>query len=414
MAENRVLAEAMAELGLSQAGLARRINTENEVLTGREGRLTDRDVRRYLEGKTLWPHARQRLCLEEVFGRPAVELGFVPRGKTVQAPPEDSVHRRTFVTAASGTALTTATPGLSRLGMSDVLRYEREYVQILEDDWRVGGARRVEAAAVELSVRITSTLSTGNASPRVRQKLYSLASDAISTAAFAAIDAKAWSRARKHLDRAVTFAGLSGDSETQYHVWNHLAMTAGQRGDFIEVAAAADAMKSLWVARCDPAYASLAHMRNARALARSHQRSDALKALAAAEKSFARSAEGDRPTWIGFYDQSEVDGLSASLWFSLGDFDRAEYFFHRTLSGIRPELVRNRALYSAHLALAQASQGELELACSTGQSAYEMLTPGSGSKRTTDTLGKVRQLVASAGSTASEITAWIERSQQWS
>ncbi|MFJ9590852.1 hypothetical protein [Streptomyces acidicola] len=43
----------------------------------------------------------------------------------------------------------------------------------------------------------------------------------ISTAAFAAIDAKARTRARKHLDRAVTFAGLSGDSETQYHVWNH-------------------------------------------------------------------------------------------------------------------------------------------------------------------------------------------------
>ncbi|MER6380740.1 XRE family transcriptional regulator [Streptomyces sp. NPDC001127] len=413
MAENRVLAEAMKELGFSQAGLARRLNTETEALTGREGRLTDRDVRRYLDGKVGWPQARQRLCLERVFGRSAIDLGFIPRGKTVQALPEDPVLRRKFVTLAGGTAVAAAAPALARLGMSDVDRFHREYVRTLEDDWRVGGARQVENDAVELSMRIQSTLSSGSASTRVRQKLYSLSSDVISTAAFAAIDAKARTRARKHLDRAVTFAGLSGDSETQYHVWNHLAMTAGQRGDFVEAAAAADAMKGLWIARRDPVYASLAHMRNARALARSRQRGEALKALAAAEKSFARSPDGERPAWIAFYDQSEVDGLSASLWSSLGDFAKAEYFFHRALSGIRPELVRNRALYSAHLALAQASQGELELACATGQGAYDMLNPQSGSKRTTDTLDKVRKLIISTGSTAPEIKSWIERSQQW-
>ncbi|MFI7103769.1 XRE family transcriptional regulator [Streptomyces sp. NPDC050161] len=413
MVKNRALAEAMDELGFSQAGLARRLNAENEALTGQEGRLTDRDVRRYLEGRTRWPHARQRLCLEWVFGRTVTELGFVPRGKTVQVPSEDLVHRRAFITAASGTALTATSPALTRLGISDVHRFHRGYVEILEDDWRVGGARQVERDAVELSLRIQSALSSGTASPRVRQRLYSLGSDVISTAAFAAIDAKARNRARGYLDKAVTFAGLSGDSETQYHVWNHLAMTAGQRGDFVEGAAAADAMKTLWIARRDPVYASLAHMRNARALARSHQRSDSLKALTAAKKSFSRGAGEERPTWIGFYDQSEVDGLSASVWFSVGEFGRAEYFFHRALAGIRPELVRNRALYSAHLALAQASQGELELACATGQGAYDMLKPGSGSKRTTDTLVKVRKLVVSAGSNAPEITSWIERSRQW-
>lgn len=404
----------MDELGIPQAELARRLNAENEALTGREGHLTDRDVRRYLAGTTRWPHARQRICLERVFGRSVTELGFIPLGKTVRAPSEDSVHRRRFITATSGSALAKAAPFPTRLGMSDVHRLYREYVQILEDDWVVGGARRVEDDAVALSSRIQSTLSSGGtASPRVRQKLYSLASDVISTAAFAAIDAKARIRARHHLDRAVKFAGLSGDSETQYHVWNHLAMTAGQRGDSVEAAAAADVMKTLWVARRDSVYASLAHMRNARALARSHQRGDALKALAAAENSFARGVEGERPAWIGFYDLSEVEGLSASVWFSLGEFGRAEYFFHRALSGIRPELVRNRALYSAHLALAQASQGELELACATGQRAYGTLKPESGSKRTTDTLAKVRKVVLRAGSVAPEITSWIEGSRQW-
>ncbi|MEV7286056.1 hypothetical protein AB0O01_16040 [Streptomyces sp. NPDC093252] len=297
--------------------------------------------------------------------------------------------------------------------MSDVHRFHRDYVRILRDDWRVGGSSQVESDAVELSTRIQSTLSSGSASHRVRQRLYSLASDVISTAAFAAIDAKIRSRARSHLDRAVTLAGLSGDSETQYHVWNHLAMAAGQRGDHTEGLAAADAMKGLWIARRDSLYASLAHMRTARAMARCHQRGEALRALAAADKSFDRARDEERPAWIGFYDQSEVDGLSASIWFALGDFGTAEYFFHRTLSGIRPELVRNRALYTAHLALSQASQGEVELACSTGQRAHDLLMAGSGSKRTVDTLGKVRHLVAATGSTAPDVTSWIERSRQW-
>ncbi|MFF2848704.1 XRE family transcriptional regulator [Streptomyces sp. NPDC058001] len=414
MSENRVLAEAMHELGFSQAGLARRLNSESEALTGREGCLTDRDVRRYLEGKTRWPHARQRLCLERVFGRRATDLGFIPRGKTVQALLEDPVHRRTFIKSTGGTALAAATPAITRLGMSDVDWFHREYVQILDDGWRVGGAHPVENAAVELSTRIQAALASGTASPRVRQKLYSLASDVINIAAFAAIDAKARTRTLGHLDRAVTFAGLSGDSETQYHVWNNLGMAANQRGDLVEAAAAADAMKALRIARRDPVYASLAHMRSASALARSHQRSDALKALAAAEKSFSRGLDQERPAWIGFYDQGEVDGLSAIVWLSLGQFSKAEYFLHRAMSGIRPELVRNRALTLADLAVSQASQGELELACATGQRAYETLEPESGSKRTTDTLEKVRNLVVATGSAAPEITSWIERSRQWS
>ncbi|MFE4666037.1 XRE family transcriptional regulator [Streptomyces sp. NPDC056716] len=403
MAKNKALAAAMADLVLSQAELARRLNAENEALTGSEGRLTDRDVRRYLDGDTQWPHARQRLCLEKVFGRSATELGF-SRGKTAQA-------RRRSNTAASG-PLPAGAPLLTRLGMSDVCRFHSEYVQILQDDWKVGGARKVENDAVELSMRIQSTLSLGTASTRVRHALYSLASDVISTAAFAAIDAKVRTRARRHLDRAVALAGLSGESETQYHVWNHLAMAAGQREDHVEGVAAAETMKGLWIARRDPLYASLAHMRNAKELARSCRRSEALRALAAAERFFCRAGNEERPAWIDFYDQSELDGLSASIWFCVGDFGKAEYFFHRTLSGIRPELVRNVSLYTAHLALAQACQGELELACATSQEALGRLA-GSGSKRTIDTLGRVRTVVVSAGSRAPEVTSWIERSQQW-
>ncbi|MEU4492652.1 XRE family transcriptional regulator [Streptomyces sp. NPDC023998] len=412
MNENTKLAACIAESGFSKPELAKRLNREIEAITGKLGKLTDREIRAMVQGKTRWPQLKTRLAFERVLHASAENLGFVPRRKS-SAPPEDDVHRRTFLTATGGTALAVASPAGKRLGLSDVDRFQRDYVRILEDDWRVGGLREVEHQASELALRIQSALAVGTTSTGVRRRLHCLASDVTSSAAFAAIDAKAHRRARSYLDKAVTFAGLSGDSETQYHVWNHLAMTACQREDFSEGAAAADVMKTASIARRDPLYLSLAHMRNARSLAKMNQRSDTLRALSAAEQSFGRSGTEARPAWITFYDQSEVDGLAASVWFALGDFDRAEFFFHRTLAGIRPDMIRNRALYTSHLALSQAHQGELELACTTGTNAYEMLPKGSGSKRTTDMLGKIRKALVSSGSRIPEVSDWIERSRQW-
>ncbi|MEV0276081.1 XRE family transcriptional regulator [Streptomyces sp. NPDC050610] len=390
----------MAELGHSQAELARLINAEIEVLTGSLGCLTDRDIRRWLRGETGWPQERIRVCAEAVLGASAEELGFIPRRK--------------FLSATGGTAIAVLGANGAKLGMSDADRFQAEYERILEQDWHIGGMRTVENRAAELSLRVQSALSMGATSTRIRKRLHCLASNASSSAAFAAIDAKSPKRARTHLDRAVTLAGLSGDSETQFHVWNHLAMTACQREDFTEGAAAAEVMKTSFVARRDPLYASLAHMRTARALARMAQRSDSLRALSAAEKAFTRAEGKRRSAWLSFYDESEVDGLTASIWAALGSYDRAEAFFHRTLSGIRPDMLRNRALYSAHLALAQASQGELELACATGLHAYDLLPAGSGSKRTTDMLTRLRGTLVSSGSRVPEVVGWIERSRQWS
>ncbi|MGG7569253.1 XRE family transcriptional regulator [Streptomyces sirii] len=415
MGENRKLAAAMAECHMGQAELARCVNAEIESLTGREGHVTDRDVRRWLSGETQWPQAKQRLSMEKALGRSAIELGFVPRSKNAaQAPLEDPVHRRAFIAAATGTAVA-ATAGASRarLGQSDVNRFHVEYEKIIAQDQKLGGATNVENDAVELAMRIKSSLAGGGASTWVRTKLYCLASDVTCSAAFAAIDAQARSRARNHLDSAVTFAGLSGGSETQYHVWNHIAMVAGQRNDFAEVSAAADAAKSLAIAKKDPLYASLAHMRSAHAHAGSRDRNAALGALGAAERSFGRHMAIERPPWITFYDEAEFDGLTSIVWLRLGAPDRAEYHLHRALGAIRPHLIRNRTYYTAHLSLAQAKQGDLELACSTGETAAELLAKVRGSKRTTDTLADVRKLVVSSGSREPSVLDWAERAQAW-
>jgi hypothetical protein len=413
---NRKLADQIAELGLSQAELARQVNAEIELLTGKPGSVTDADVRRWLRGETKWPQDRIRLCLERVLSARAEDLGFVPRKKISALPEEDPVHRRTFLSAASGTVLAAGTSGpsnLGRLGINDVRRFHQDYVAILRRADAGQGSKKVENLAVELASRIQSALSLSTASTRVRDMLHRLAADVISSAAFASIDASAPQRARAHLDKALTFAGLSRDSEAMYHVWNHMTLTSSQRENHAEAVAGAEVMRRSSIARRDPLYASLGHMRNANGLARLNHRSDALRALKDAERSFARTTDQQRPEWIRFYDSSEVDALSSYMWAALGDHGRAEFCLHRTLAAIPEDMVRNRTLYTAHLALAQARQDELELACATSRQAYLMLPSPSGSRRTTNTLAATRKVLVASGSNVPEVAEWIEESAQW-
>ncbi|MEU3656266.1 XRE family transcriptional regulator [Streptomyces sp. NPDC032161] len=413
---NRKLADRIAGLGFTQAELARRINVEIELLTGRSGNVTDADVRRWIRGETKWPQDRIRLSLERVLSARAEDLGFVPRRRSTVSLEVDPVDRRTFVTAASCSVLGAGTPGTDtrgRLGVQDVRRFHQDYVAILRHDDAGQGSQKVENLAVELASRIQSALASSSASTRVRDMLHRLAAEVISSAAFASIDASAPRRARAHLDTALTFAGLSRNSETTYHVWNHLTLTSSQRENHAEAVAGAEVMKRSSIARRDPLYASLGHLRNANGLARLRRRSEALCALNDAERAFARATDQQRPEWIGFYDDSEVDALSSFIWSALGDHRRAEYCLHRTLAAIPDGLVRNRALYTAHLSLAQARQAELELACATGRRAHAMLPSPSGSRRTVNTLAATRRMLVASGSKAPEVIDWVEESAQW-
>lgn len=400
---------------MSQAELARRVNAETQQLTGKQGSLTDRDIRRYLRGETAWPQHKQRIGLERVLVRPATELGFIPRSRRArQAQAEDPVHRRTFLVAATGTAVAAGTPvPRLRLGQADADRFHREYNELLRDDSRLGGVRKIENRAVELATRIQSSLAGGGASDRIRRQMYRLASDVTCSAAFAAIDASAPQRARAHLDKALTLAGLSRDSETMYRVWDHQMLTSSQRENHAEAAAGAEVMKRSSVARRNPLYASLGHMRHANALARLHQPTESLRALKSAEEAFRRARGEQLSEWIAFYSQAEFDALSSYVWTALGEHERAEFCLHRTLTAIPDGMVRNKGLYTAHLSLSQAKQGELELACSTGRRAYGMLLPSSGSQRTTNTLARTRQIIEATGTRAPEVVSWIEESRRW-
>ncbi|MFF8387766.1 XRE family transcriptional regulator [Streptomyces kanasensis] len=388
MTANVTLSAHMEAAGLGQAHLAQRLNDHIARLYGEPGKVSDRHVRNWLTGKTAWPQRRQRAALEAEFGLSAERLGFTPpppRSRLAQLasaasvttePLEDPVRRRKFAVAATSLAAASLLPPQAgarpRVGMSDVKRLETAFLDLVASDNAHGGSVSLETRAVAFAQHALERQKVGTATSRVRSRLYYLAAAFSGTALWAAVDSRQAERARTHLHNALYLADLSGSSQMKTRLWLHASLLAAQEpGGMREALDAAYEARSTYACRSDALLHSLASARLAgiQADARAGEPRlglAALKNLENAHESFDRAEGNDaRPAWISFYDDAELEGLSALVMTRLGRHEDAEAHLHRTLGKLRPEYRRNRMYYTATLALVQLRQGEVELACST-------------------------------------------------
>ncbi|MFB7043256.1 hypothetical protein [Streptomyces sp. NPDC056294] len=263
MAENRndSLAAWMTARQMSATELADAVNKAIGAFTGRTGVTSERTVFRWLSGESRWPQELQRRGLESVTGLPATALGFVPRGKSMPAPPPEDpdMRRRELLGAAAALPLTSSALSSSaparpvRVGSGDVIRLRDDVERLVALDAERGGHGLEQAALVGAAEALR--LQKGSVTQRVRQRLYALAADYTSTAAWSLIDAGRLDGAGPHLDRALALAGLAQDAEMVLKVWNLQAMLARQRRDYTEAVAAAQAAQATAAARaprCTP------------------------------------------------------------------------------------------------------------------------------------------------------------------
>jgi tetratricopeptide (TPR) repeat protein len=414
----------MAEHQMAKGELADAVNKAIGGFTGRPGTTSERTVFRWLSGENRWPQERQRRGLEIVTGLPVTALGFVPRGKSKPAPalPEDpDVRRRQFFGAAAGTAAAAAMPLAapvaarpSRVGTSDVIRLRDDVEHLVALDAERGG-HGLEQAALDGAAEALR-LQKQSTTQRVRQRLFALASSFTATAAWFLIDAGQLEGAGRHLDRALTLAGLAQDSEMAMQVWNLRAMLARQRRDYPEAVASAQAAQATAVARRSPLHASLAHARTAVGLAHKGESRAALGCLGRAEDALAKADLAQpRASWIAFYSPAELYSLTAIVRDVVGQPAQAEAASHRALAALPETYRRNRAHTTARLALAQLHQDDVEQACATSGTVFEIMagTPLPGRMRLL--LGDFqRDLIARAPS-AHIAHEWMDRYRtEWS
>lgn len=383
--------------GMTASELAEQMNQALLMKTGRMGELTDRTIRRFLSGQTRWPQSRQRLALQHVFGSTAEQLGFL--SPTAPHHSEDPVQRRTFLSRSAALAASPVIPAPSgsRVGRSDVAALQVALNDLVASYSLLGSDHSLEVTALQHGQRAIDLVQNCSASSKVRQLAYALASDAVNTAGWSAMETGAYDRAQQYLERSLALAGLAADSTTVMGAWNGLALLAQRRSHFSDAAAAAEAACNTGVARRDPLFASLAHARAAIAHSAASDRRKALRSIDHAEKGLERSKENEeRPVWIHFYDKAELNGLAALMSLQLGRHADAEYHAHRALARLKPELQRNRAYYTALLGLSQIRQDELEQGCATLNPLFAGSLPRS--ERINDMLRDFRRHAADTGS----------------
>ncbi|MYS58754.1 MULTISPECIES: helix-turn-helix domain-containing protein [Streptomycetaceae] len=407
MAENAVLKKRMRALGLSQDELARQMNEALRRITGRPGKLSDRSVRNLVKGKTRRPIGRTCVALEEVFGCPVEELGLI--APSIKSPTEeDPLLRRSFL-VAFGTAAVPAPASRRTVGASDVERLRVALDQLNDVDQATGGTSSVERAALKQAQVAIDLARHGSAATRVRNKLYCLAADATTAAAWAALDGRRHDDGRRYLEQAMPLAIMSGDGAAQFDVWNLLSMLAKLQDNEAESLAAAQAMRNTLAVRRDPLFASLAHARVALAQGLVGEHHSALRTLERAHTAIDRAQDVSRPAWMAFYDLAELNGISAVCMLAVGRHEEAEYHAHQSLARIRPSFVRNRAVYTVRMATAQLRQGDVERAIATIGEAEIVAETAHGSARLRTLIGDFQRELISRAPDAAVTRDYIDR-----
>ncbi|MEU6215455.1 hypothetical protein ABZ891_36870 [Streptomyces sp. NPDC047023] len=251
--------------------------------------------------------------------------------------------------------------------MSDVARLQQQFADIVTSDHRHGGQLGIEREAARLADEALQLQSSGAASQRVRASLYGSAASFRSSAMWAAIDGRRFNDAVAHMREAQALAEMSGDAAIKFRTWSHAGTMYRHMGRPTDAAAANTVARSTAVVRRDPMFASLGLARHGAIHAVAGDLAAAQRVFTQAREALARADAGEvRPVWLtAFYDEAEIHSLALSAYLSLGDWSKAEVHGHRCLSGLRPHMVRSRAITTARLARAQLEQREVETAVHT-------------------------------------------------
>lgn len=412
MGANLALKNRMAEFGLTQEELARLMNDALEEITGRPGSVSDRTVRNLLSRRTRHPIARTCVALERVFGCLVTELGFVSSRSAATL--EDPVRRRTFISSATGVAAASFVPAPRRVGASDVRRLQDGLDRLTTLDDHRGGHSALEGAALA-GVRQALELQQNGVSARVRQRLFSIAADYTTRAAWSCTDDRRLDQAEQHLERAMIFAGMAQDSAAQFSAWNQIAMLSRQRRRPTDAVAAAQAAQALPITRRDPIFASLAHARLAIGYSNRNDKQAALRSLGYAEESLGKAGQAPRPSWIAFYGPAELFAITAIVQQRLGMSAEAEASSHRALAIIPDRYRRNRALSTVRLALAQLHQGDVDLACTTATGVFGNMEGAEIPGRILTELGDFHRTVLDRSPKSQLRAEWIDQLRmKWS
>ncbi|GGX35448.1 MFS transporter [Streptomyces malachitofuscus] len=302
---------------------------------------------------------------QSLAGSFAVSAYATPASRWLITPADSSVAREVNPADGSGAPLKVGHSDVQKLreAAEDARRWDSKYGG---GDWRssmVPECLRVEAAPLLL----------GSYSDDVGRSLFGAAAELTRLAGWMAFDTGQQEAAQRYYIQALRLARAAADVPLGGYVLASMSLQATYRGfgdEGVDLAQAAlERNRGLATART----LSFFRLVEARAHARAGDAQAAGAALKSAESWLERSRPGDSdPTWLGFYSYDRFAADAAECYRDLKAPRQVRRFTEQALSRPTEEFVRSHGLRLVVSAVAELESGNLDAACEQGVRAVEV------------------------------------------
>ncbi|MER6223806.1 MFS transporter [Streptomyces sp. 900105755] len=302
---------------------------------------------------------------QSLAGSFAVSAYATPASRWLITPADSSVAREANALDGSGAPLKVGHSDVQKLreAAEDARRWDSKYGG---GDWRssmVPECLRVEAAPLLL----------GAYSDEVGRALFGASAELTRLAGWMAFDTGQQEAAQRYYIQALRLARAAADVPLGGYVLASMSLQATYRGfgdEGVDLAqAAVERNRGLATART----MSFFRLVEARAHARAGDAQAAGAALKAAEGWLERAREGDNdPSWLGFYGYDRFAADAAECYRDLKAPRQVRRFTEQALSKPTEEFVRSHGLRLVVSAVAELESGNLDAACEQGVRAVEV------------------------------------------
>ncbi|MEU2116451.1 MFS transporter [Streptomyces sp. NPDC016459] len=308
---------------------------------------------------------------QSLAGSFAVSAYATPASRWLITPADPSVEREA-PRAAGGITAATVTEH-ARVGHSDVAKLREAAEDARRWDSKYGGGDWRSSMVPECLRVDAAPLLLSSYSDEVGRALFGATAELTRLAGWMAFDTGQQEAAQRYYIQALRLARAAADVPLGGYVLASMSLQATYRGfadEGVDLAQAAlERNRGLATART----MSFFRLVEARAHAKAGDGVAAAAALKSAEGWLERSREGDAdPTWLGFYSYDRFCADAAECYRDLKAPHEVRRFTEQALSRPTEEFVRSHGLRLVVSAVAELESGNLDAACAAGTRAVEV------------------------------------------
>ncbi|WP_137994385.1 MFS transporter [Streptomyces vilmorinianum] len=313
---------------------------------------------------------------QSLAGSFAVSAYATPASRWLITPADSSVER--LLEPADGPDAAPAADGPEtgphpRVGHSDVAKLREAAEDARRWDSKYGGGDWRSSMVPECLRVDAAPLLLGSYSDEVGRALFGATAELTRLAGWMAFDTGQQEAAQRYYIQALRLARAAADVPLGGYVLASMSLQATYRGFADEGVDLAQAALERNRGLATARTMSFFRLVEARAHAKANDGTAAAAALKAAEGWLERSRDGDPdPTWLGFYSYDRFCADAAECYRDLKAPRQVRRFTEQALSRPTEEFVRSHGLRLVVSAVAELESGNLDAACAAGTRAVEV------------------------------------------